>query len=229
MNSKKAMLLLILCVLVFYYYQYGGRSGPAVAVSDNMVIVSAGDLEGRLLAEGEFTGTLMLFGGTELPHRNAISPLFLAALDSADAGPIYAQYPDFHRCNSPGAELAKHLVQDINVIPSDRSTQTALVNALREFHHNLRSDGERVCVTVSGQSASLLAVRIPAAIMKCVSNPRPLVMMGPKAMGTASMRPRNQPRKPGISRTMVGLWRSMKRRCRQPSLKERSFDSPTRA
>ena len=135
---------------------------PTVAVSDDMVIVTAGDLEGRLLTEGEYSGTLMLFGGTELPHRNAISPLFLAALDSVDAGAIYARYPDFHLCNSPGAELAKPLVQDINIIPSDRSTQTALVNALREFHHNLRSDGERVCVTVSGRSASLLAVRIPA-------------------------------------------------------------------
>lgn len=162
MNSKTAILLLILGVVVFYYYQYGGRSGPTVAVSDDMLIVTAGDLEGRLLAEGEFTRTLMLFGGTELPHRNAISPLFLAALDTVDAGPVYAQYPDFHLCNSPGAEMAKPLVRDINIIPSDRSTQTSLVNALREFHHNLRSGGERVCVTVSGQSASLLAVRIPA-------------------------------------------------------------------
>lgn len=162
MNTKTVLLLAIIAILVFYYYQHGGRGGRSLTISDGMMTVTAGDLEGSLLAEEHFTGTLMLFGGTELPHRNAISPLFLAALDIVDAGPIYAQYPDFHRCDSPGADLAKPLVQDINVIPSNRSTKNSLINALREFHHNLRAGGDRVCMAVTGQSARLVSVRIPA-------------------------------------------------------------------
>jgi hypothetical protein len=162
MNTKTVLLLATFAILVFYYYQYGGRSGQTLTFEGNVMTVTAGDLEGRLLAEEDYAGTLMLFGGTELPHRNAISPLFLAALDVVDAGPIYAQFPDFHLCNSPGAELAKPLVQDVNIIPSNRATRTSLVNALREFRQNLRAGGERVCMAVSGRSARLLAVRIPA-------------------------------------------------------------------
>jgi hypothetical protein len=76
------------------------------------------DEEGELVAEaGELnvhferiepiSETYMVFSGQHLQHKNAISSVSLSTLSMEDARPIYANYPDFHMCASPGEALAK--------------------------------------------------------------------------------------------------------------------------
>jgi hypothetical protein len=151
---------LMLVAGVLYYYSDERIEGPAVTAADGQLVVTAGDLAGYLQPEREFSNTVMLFGGTVVPYRNAISPVLVAGLDIDHARSIYDRYPDFYRCKSPGATLAKPLVVDINVIPGDARPLRTVAAAVEEFHRNLRTGGDRVCMSLRGQIATLVSVKI---------------------------------------------------------------------
>lgn len=154
------MVLLVLAAGAAYYYSQDRLEGPAVTVEADQLVVTAGDLAGYLQPQRELSSAVMLFGGTVVPHRNAISPVLVAGLGMEHARSIYERYPDFHRCNSPGADIAKPLVKNIHVIPADARPLRTVVAALDEFHHNLRAGGDRVCVSLRGHIATLAAVTI---------------------------------------------------------------------
>ena len=152
--------VLVLMAGALYYYHQARVEGPTVTAIDDQVVINAGDLAGYLQPQGKYSGTVMLFGGDYIPHRNAISPVFLAGLGIEHARSLYARYPDFYRCNSPGAAMAKPLVTDINMIPATSEPLRTVATAVEDFHDNLRSGGDRVCVNLRGHIMALVSVKI---------------------------------------------------------------------
>jgi hypothetical protein len=102
----------------------------------------------------------MLFGGSYIAHKNTIGPIFLAGLAIEDAEGIYASYPDFFMCASPGASLAKSLIYDLSLIPYSSSVLRTLKTAVNEFNQNIRKGGERVCVALEGEQLEMQSVTI---------------------------------------------------------------------
>jgi hypothetical protein len=156
----RVTVVLVLIAGALYYYSQSRIEGPTVTAEDGKLVVNAGDLAGYLQPQRAFSSTVMLFGGTVVPHRNAISPVLVAGLGIDHARSIYSRYPDFYRCNSPGAAMAKPLVVDINMIPADARPLREVAAAVEEFHRNLRAGGDRVCVSLRGHITTLVSVKV---------------------------------------------------------------------
>ena len=152
------------------YYVWRGDVG-GIGVSSNIevigdeIIVDTADIQAVLSDNGEFYGDYMLFGGTYVSHKNAVVPILIAGLNIINAREIYRDYPDFHKCASPGASLAKPLVEDLNIVPEDSRITSKLKKSISEFKRNInmKDGGERVCISLEGRSAQLQSVTITQA------------------------------------------------------------------
>jgi hypothetical protein len=105
-----------------------------------------------------FSETYMVFGGSQMRHKNSFSSIILSTISMEDARPIYANYPDFHKCASPGAALAKEAVGEMNIIPSDSSVLDSLKEVLSEHKASFKDGGDRVCVKLEGKMLEMTSV-----------------------------------------------------------------------
>ena len=123
-----------------------------ITIEGDSVTVDAGDYDVKFEASREYQKTYMLFGGGYSKEKSSINPITLSGLGIVDAKKIYARYPDFHRCDSPGAALAQPRVKRLNLIPADKQALNELRKSLKEFEDNLGQDGDRVCVSLVGKT-----------------------------------------------------------------------------
>ncbi len=119
------------------------------------LVVTYNDLEGRFLRGGSFSGTHMLFGGSNDESRTGFANAHLAAINLSDAPWLMQEYPDFHRCSSPGAEYAKEMVQQLTSIAANGSVRRTLHEALDRHAESVRAGGDRVCVELAGEFLEL--------------------------------------------------------------------------
>jgi hypothetical protein len=110
-----------------------------------------------------FSETYMVFGGGQMRHQNSFSKITLSTISMEDARPIYANYPDFHKCASPGAALAKDAVGQMNIIPSDSSVLDSLKEVLSEHKASFKEGGDRVCVKLEGKMLEMTSVIVRKA------------------------------------------------------------------
>ena len=103
----------------------------------------------------------MLFGGGYSKDKSSINPITLFGLGIVDAKNIYARYPDFHRCDSPGAALAQPKVKWLNLIPADKQALNELRESIKKFEDNLGQDGDRVCVSLVGKTLLMKSAKVP--------------------------------------------------------------------
>ncbi len=152
-ETMKAVLawVVIGLIVVGSYSCSSGGSPVQITMETEVVTYDEGDYGEKLLSSEEFQNIYMLFGGESVEHKNLPNPITLAGLEIADAKPIYARYPDFHRCASPGAALAQPKVEHLNLIPADVQVLDELKATLQEYEYNLGSDGDRVCVSLTGE------------------------------------------------------------------------------
>ncbi len=123
-----------------------------ITVEGDSVTVDAGDYDLNFEALREYQKTYMLFGGSYSKDKSSINPITLFGLGIVDAKNIYARYPDFHRCESPGAALAQPKVKWLNLIPADKQALYELRKSLKNHKDNLGQDGDRVCVSLVGKT-----------------------------------------------------------------------------
>jgi len=159
----KAFFTLVLIVVVaFGVYNYLNNHLLSIHFTDGLpehitiegdsVTVDAGDYDLKFEALREYQKTYMLFGGSYSKDKSSINPIKLAGLGIVDAKNIYARYPDFHRCESPGAALAQPKVKSLNLIPADKQALYELRKSLKDHKDNLGQDGDRVCVSLVGKT-----------------------------------------------------------------------------
>ena len=124
-------------------------------------VVEVGELNVHFERIEPISETYMIFGGQYLRHKNAISSVSLSTLSMEDARPIYANYPDFHMCASPGAALAKEAVGHMNIIPANSDVMDSLKEVLSEHRKSLQEGGDRVCVRLEGATLEMTAAIVP--------------------------------------------------------------------
>jgi hypothetical protein len=132
-----------------------------ITIEGDSVTVDAGDYDVRFEALKEFQKTYMLFGGSYYKDKIPINPIWLAGLGIVDAKNIYARYPDFHRCESPGAALAQRKLKRLNLIPADKQALFELRKSIKEHKDNVGQDGDRVCVSLVGKTLFLKSAKVP--------------------------------------------------------------------
>ena len=123
--------------------------------------VDVGDYKAKFLAFMEFQKTYMIFGGGYYQNKNLINPIVLSGLGMVDAKRIYARYPDFHRCASPGAPQAQLRVKQLNLIPANQQVLDELRASLEESEDQLGNDGDRVCVSLMGKTLDMRSAMVP--------------------------------------------------------------------
>ena len=165
---KFFLILLILGLIGAGLYFSGVLKPGSMGKSSNVTLTESGasvdlaDVKVDFSVTEEFSGDYMLFGGSYLSHKNAVVPTVLSGLHMDDVKDIYKDYPDFHKCASPGASLAKPLVLSLDFIPMDSSVLKELKDAINTFHANIKNDGDRVCVSISGNYLQLKKATIKA-------------------------------------------------------------------
>jgi hypothetical protein len=158
---KALLVLLAVGVAGWFAFQFlTAPGGPDLTIDGDRVLLATGDLDVEFSRGKSFEDTYMLFGGMHLEHRNAIASLSLAGLSMRHAKPIYRRFPDFDRCASKGAPLAKARVQDLNMVPADGETLQVIASTIEQFEENIRSGGERVCLQLSGSKLKLDSVEV---------------------------------------------------------------------
>ncbi len=136
-----------------------------ITIEGDSVTVDAGDYDVKFEALIEYQTTYMLFGGEYSKDKIQINPITLHGLGIVDAKNIYARYPDFHRCDSPGAPLAKPKVKWLNLIPADKQVLNELRESIEELEDNLGKGGDRVCVSLVGKTLLMKSGKVPVMHM----------------------------------------------------------------
>jgi hypothetical protein len=158
---KKFLVVFVIAVGVLLgIRQIASSKGPDLTITGDEVLLATGDLDYRFSKGKSFDGTYMIFGGDHTDHRNAISNVILAGLNVRDAKRIHQRYPDFHRCASPGAALAKDKIVDLQMVPTDGKTLATLRSSIDEFKDSIQNDGDRVCVQLHGSRLKLTSAEV---------------------------------------------------------------------
>lgn len=160
MKTVFILVVMILAVSGFYNY-FIWDPLKHTTVEKDAVTVDVGDYVVKFSAAGEFRETYMLFGGAYHKDKKLINPIWLSGLKIADAKNIYARYPDFYRCKSPGAALAQPMVRDLDLIPANIQILDELKESIEEFEENFARDGDRVCVSLSGKNLDMRSAEVP--------------------------------------------------------------------
>lgn len=143
-----------LIIFVFVIFSSGcGDSGPII--TDDQVIVQTDKLDVTFSKVRSFSGSYMVFGGTALNQSAAFFNVSLAGLDVNTARSIYARYPDFDRCKSPGAPIAQQSISQLDIVPASNSITKTLKRALSQHRKSTEDVNENVCVTLVGRVLKL--------------------------------------------------------------------------
>ena len=159
---KAILKLAVIAVAAFGLYNYfGNGSFENVTVAGEVVAVDAGNFVAEFSISGNFRKTYMIFGGGYFKNKNLINPISLSGLNVADAKNIYTQYPDFHRCSSPGASLAIPKTKHLNLIPADKQVLDELRASIKEYERNFSKGEDRICVSLTGKTLRTRSTEVP--------------------------------------------------------------------
>jgi hypothetical protein len=172
----------MMCLLAgagYLMWNHLGASGPAAQVDDQHVALETADFNVRFSRLEPFSEAYMIFGGSDAQPRNMMTHVTLSGLPVRHARSIAQSYPDFHRCKSPGARQAQQLTKTMNFVAADRQIQKTLSEALKLFNKRvgLGPDGDRTCVTVSGERLELESVHLKQNGMDITSDVAPTLKM----------------------------------------------------
>jgi hypothetical protein len=152
--------LVAIGVCVYWLIDTIHASNAGVTVEGREVRLETADFDVRFSRLGSFSEAYMVFGGNNEQPRNSLSHATLAALAMRHAELIHQTYPDFHRCNSPGAAQAKRWIETLNLVATTRAVERVLVDAVDVHAERVREGGERTCVSLAGAPLSLESVRM---------------------------------------------------------------------
>jgi hypothetical protein len=137
-----------------------GVSGLGRRVDGRQLVIETSDLEVRFSRVGDLSESFMVFGGDNDQRKNSMTHVTLSALAMPHVMMISQSYPDFHRCESPGAPQAQSLTETMSLIGADRGAQSALIDMVDLHKKRVGGSGERTCVTLTGAQLELESVRL---------------------------------------------------------------------
>ncbi len=135
-----------------------GCSQPTPSISDEEVIVPLTKMDVHFKRAGEFSDTYMVCGGGYFTHPDMINKIIICGIPIDKAISIYERYPDFDKCESPGASLAQDALLDLNIITVDSEVLNILKNALSQHEKNIKRGGDRIFVKLEGEALVMTSV-----------------------------------------------------------------------
>ena len=158
---RTVFILAIMALVASGFYNYFVRNPlKHTTIEKDAVAVDMGEYTVKFSAVKEFRETYMLFGGEYYNDKKLINPIWLSGLGIADAKNIYARYPDFYSCKSPGASLAQPMVIDLDLIPADTRILDELRESIKEYEENFANKGDRVCVALYGKTLEMQSAEV---------------------------------------------------------------------
>ena len=125
------------------------QSGPSI--TDEEVVVSLKQMDVHFDRAWDFSDTYMVFDGGDLSRTDTINKISISGISMEDVISIHRMYPDFHKCGSPGAALAKKALLHLDIIPVDSKVLKKLKEMLSQHEKNLHNGGDRICVKLEGE------------------------------------------------------------------------------
>jgi hypothetical protein len=153
-----AAALVLLDVVSLRSLAPGGRLGTRV--EGRSVVRDMKDFEVGFTRQEDLSEAYMVFGGDAKQRVNGFTHASVAALPIREARWIAQRHPDFHRCASPGAKLAKDRVEAMSFVAADGAARDALSEAVELHEDRLREDGDRTCFRVNGARLEIESIRV---------------------------------------------------------------------
>ncbi len=158
---RRLIILAGLLLLAAYGYKSYSPAGSSIEVTKDAIVRDTGQLAAHFKRRDRLSGAYMIFGGNiDRKLSNSFSDVSLAALSIGDASNIYRQYPDFHKCKSPGASIAQGLIRTLSVVAENEKAFEALEESLNLHSERLQNNGDRTCVALEGSDISLSSVTL---------------------------------------------------------------------
>jgi hypothetical protein len=134
------------------------RRCDMVQVEGDVVIEQEQDFTARYRMGAPYTKTVMLFGGESVEDENVLSNAYIFALDQADAQMLAQRYPDFYLCSSEGGQEASSYIIPLDLVPASCEVHEQILAALRQYHRNASSGGDRTSLRFEGAPLELESV-----------------------------------------------------------------------
>ncbi len=156
----KLLVLLMMAGAIYgaaRHFGYVGSKAGAIELQgsgpDQVLVAGVDDgFKVTFTVNGPAKETYMVFGGSA--GGSSFSHASFSGIELAAIRRIARRYPDFHRCDSPGAPEAKRMAEDVQVV-ADRATLATLSAAVKDAAARERAGGERLCATIEGQWLTL--------------------------------------------------------------------------
>ncbi|MDH5676314.1 MAG: hypothetical protein OEZ06_29610 [Myxococcales bacterium] len=133
-----------------------------VVINDMQVIVREESVVAKLSQSAPFANVVMLFGGEEMKHNDAVRTVAILGLDQTDAIEAAKTYPDFDLCSSAGAEdeAIQAKLKQIDFVPATCEIHEAIVAALEVFETNRDTMGDRTSLRLEGAMLQLQSASV---------------------------------------------------------------------
>lgn len=156
---KAAFFLVVLFVAGHFAVQYIRTNPLGPVIEGNEVVVETKEFEVRLFREGTADGVYLVTTAKSIDWSNEPANVELSVIDFVDARDYLRTYPDFHRYGStPGLNL-ENVTTPLSVIAANRLAYGSLRDLLGEYDDRVRSHGERLCLTISGDTLRVSGAR----------------------------------------------------------------------
>lgn len=143
---------------IFIYLQQRDHT-ESVELNAGDMIKHTDDFDVRFSQQETLVDTFMIFGGHEdRKLSNSFSDFSLGALEIGEAALIRQQYPDFHRCKSPGAKFAQQKIQNLALIMENPQVAEVVEESIDLHNERLQQGSERTCIELRGRSVEPAAV-----------------------------------------------------------------------
>ena len=164
MNVGKLRKIFFTAVAIMSLLVSCSQSGSGPSVTTDEIIVRTANMDVHFARGKPFASTYMIFGGIETNQSDAISKVTLSGLNVRTARSIYARYPDFHLCKSPGAPLAQKAIRQLDIVPANAEVTKILRKTFGEYQTGTVQSDRRVCVGLEGE-----VLKLTSAIVRGVN------------------------------------------------------------
>lgn len=139
----------VIVIAVFWLNHHG--NDVTVETTAMGTIKYTDDFKVHLTQTESVFDTFMIFGGHHDKRlQNSISDYSFGMLAIEEAAAIKRDHPDFHRCDSPGASIAKQKIRNLSLIAENEEAADILEETIALHDERLRENGERTCVELRG-------------------------------------------------------------------------------
>ncbi|HTO69013.1 MAG TPA: hypothetical protein VMR31_04060 [Myxococcota bacterium] len=156
---KVVLFLLAIFILGPLAVRYVLKNPLGPVVAGNEVVVESQSYEVHFARSGPLSGTYLVAGAESEDWSDQPVNAQLLVVPLQAASDYLRAYPDFHLYGSQSNTQIAALASGLSVVAASRTSYSALRALVDQHQSRNAGHGERLCVTVSGESLALTSVR----------------------------------------------------------------------